>query len=88
MTDYSVPCTSTATLIVAMHVLARDIQSGDGMANAAIKEAGDRLGELQLLLTRCLPLVMAKHHAEHARLGKKTRDMDTLLSDIKKAINE
>jgi hypothetical protein len=37
---------STETLIVAMRILARDIQSGDGVANAAIAEAADRLEEL------------------------------------------
>ena len=37
---------STETLIVAMRVLARDIQSNDGIANAAIAEAADRLEEL------------------------------------------
>ena len=88
MTDYSVPRTSTTTLVVAMHALERDIQSPDGVANAVIREAGDRLSELQLILMDVLPLVMAKHHAEHARLGKKTRDMDTLVDNIKKAVQE
>ena len=35
--------TDTATLIKAMRILARDIESGDGVANAAIAEAADRL---------------------------------------------
>lgn len=39
--------TSTETLIAAMRVLARDIQSGDGVANSAIAEAADRLAEQQ-----------------------------------------
>lgn len=38
---------STETLVAAMRILARDIQSGDGVANAAISEAADRLEELQ-----------------------------------------
>lgn len=38
---------STDTLIAAMRILARDIQSGDGVANAAISEAADRLEEQQ-----------------------------------------
>ena len=38
---------STATLIAAMRILARDIDGGDGVANAAISEAADRLEELQ-----------------------------------------
>jgi uncharacterized protein HemX len=38
---------STDTLIAAMRILARDIQSGDGVANVAIAEAADRLAEQQ-----------------------------------------
>lgn len=38
---------STETLVAAMRILARDIQSADGVANAAISEAADRLAELQ-----------------------------------------
>lgn len=37
---------SDETLIAAMEILARDIQSGDGVANAAIREAGERIAEL------------------------------------------
>lgn len=39
--------TNTETLISAMRKLAEDIESQDGVANAAIAEAADRLGELQ-----------------------------------------
>lgn len=39
---------STESLISALRVLARDIQSDDGIANAAIAEAADRLYELSL----------------------------------------
>ena len=35
--------TSTETLIKALYVLAKDIQSEDGVANAAILEAAQRL---------------------------------------------
>lgn len=38
---------STETLIAAMRILARDIQGGDGVANAAIAEAADRLEDLE-----------------------------------------
>ena len=38
---------STETLIVSMRVLAKNISSEDGVANAAIAEAADRLEELQ-----------------------------------------
>ncbi len=38
--------TKTEILASAMDVLAREIQSGDGIANAAIAEAAERLREL------------------------------------------
>ena len=37
--------TSTETLIAAMRILATEIQSDDGAANAAVAEAGERLAE-------------------------------------------
>ena len=40
------PRTSTPTLIAAMRALARDIDSPDGVANAAILEAAERLAAL------------------------------------------
>ena len=39
--------TETKVLIEALRILARDIQSGDGVANAAIAEAADRLEKQQ-----------------------------------------
>ena len=39
--------TSTETLIAAMRILSQDIQSDDGVANAAIAEAAQRLEEQQ-----------------------------------------
>ena len=39
--------TDTKTLLKAMRILARDIQSDDGVANGAISEAADRMEELQ-----------------------------------------
>ncbi len=51
--------TDTETLVKALRILAVDIQSGDGIANAAIAEAADRLDELAaismdlLKSTRC-----------------------------------
>jgi pyruvate-formate lyase len=38
---------STETLIAAMWILSRDIKSTDGIANAAVAEAAERLAELQ-----------------------------------------
>ena len=44
--------TSTETLIAAMHILATEIQSDDGVANAAIAEAGERLAEQHMRITQ------------------------------------
>jgi len=38
--------TDTKTLIEALRILVRDIQSDDGIANACIAEAADRIDEL------------------------------------------
>ena len=44
--------TSTETLIAAMHILATEIQSDDGVANSAIAEAGERLAEQHMRITK------------------------------------
>ena len=44
------PRSSTETLIAALRILARDIQSEDGLAKAAIAEAAERLEELDEIL--------------------------------------
>lgn len=44
------PRSSTATLHAALNILARDLQTDDGVANAAIAEAAQRLAEL----SRCV----------------------------------
>lgn len=46
------PRSSTETLIAAMRVLASDIQSDDGVANAVMAEAADRMEEMQRQLER------------------------------------
>jgi hypothetical protein len=43
-----------------MRILARDIQSGDGVANAAIAEAADRLEEMDAALALCREKLDAK----------------------------
>lgn len=43
---------TTETIITAMRILAEDIQSEDGVANAAIREAADRLAELNAQTNR------------------------------------
>lgn len=42
--------TDIETLIAAMRILAADIQTDDGVANAAISEAADRLEEFRQAL--------------------------------------
>lgn len=41
------PRTDSVTLVAALRILARDIQSDDGVANACISEAADRIEELE-----------------------------------------
>ena len=47
---------STETLIAAMRILSRDIRSTDGVANAAIREAAERLAELQTVIANARKL--------------------------------
>ena len=67
-----------------MHVLARDIDSKDGVANAAIAEAGHRLAKLQLMVNRAHSIIKAQHGAEHMLDGfkPKKRDIDGLLAEF------
>lgn len=44
----------TTTIIEALRILQRDIQSDDGIANAAIGEAADRLVEFVDVLGDCV----------------------------------
>ena len=44
--------TSTETLIAAMRILSQDIQSEDGVANAAVAEAAERLAEQHMRITQ------------------------------------
>ena len=43
---------STETLIAAMRILSQDIQSDDGVANAAVAEAGERLAEQHMRIAQ------------------------------------
>lgn len=43
-------CSSSATLVSAIRILANDIQSADGVANAAVSEAADRIEQLEAKL--------------------------------------
>lgn len=64
---------STATLIAALYILARHIKSDDGMANAAITEAAERLAELRLIASDCADIVRAQQGAEHMLDGFRIR---------------
>ena len=48
----AIPRTRTPILVSAMRLLAQEIQSEDGVANAAIAEAGNRLSELEAQLAQ------------------------------------
>lgn len=68
-----------------MHVLSRDIKSDDGVANAAIAEAGNRLAKLHMMVNRAYTIVKAQHGAEHMMDGfrkPKKRDIDDLLAEF------
>lgn len=58
--------TPTETIIAALRVLARDIQSGDGVANSAINQAADRMEELNCKVQRCETALKAI--AEHQKI--------------------
>ena len=45
---------STKTLVDALKILEKDIVSEDGMANAVIGEAADRLTEQKVLLDKAI----------------------------------
>ena len=70
--------TNTKTLIEAMRILARDIQSDDGVANGVISEAADRMEELQ-----------AQHRKdddEYAKLWQMYGDLEAERDRYKKAL--
>jgi CII-binding regulator of phage lambda lysogenization HflD len=79
------PRTDTLTLASAMDILARDIQSSDGAANAAIAEAAQRLREVERENAEVWRLVdnlherIAKLSADKAYWGNKH---DKLLAEM------
>ena len=48
----AIPRTRTPILVSAMRLLAQEIQSEDGVANAAVAEAGNRISELEAQLAQ------------------------------------
>ena len=64
--------TSTETLVSAMRALANDIQSEDGVANAAIQEAAQRLEEQQDRIKRLKEaLDLVRPHCSFVHHSKK-----------------
>lgn len=55
---------SNAILIGALRTLARDIQSQDGMANAAIAEAADQMEMMKKLLERAADIIHYQYPSE------------------------
>lgn len=51
------PRSSTDTIIAALMILSRDIETEDGVANAALAEAAMRLSGLRSLVVLALPIV-------------------------------
>jgi hypothetical protein len=71
--------TDTLILAAAMDVLARDIQSGDGVANAAIAEAAQRLRELERVGRNLLRMVEQYDALDYGEDGPPfTPDFDEL----------
>jgi hypothetical protein len=75
---------ATPTLIQAMFLLSRDIQSDDGVANAAIYEAARRLSELRQLLAECAAVVRASAQSvqEQECAQARPRQLDFLVKRL------
>ena len=70
----------TTTLIAALRILSRDIYSEDGVANAAIAEAADRMEEMRLAIAR-----LADQDATLSACdGNVTVTMDATLTDAER----
>lgn len=68
---------STHTLIAALRILAKDIPSQDGVANAAIDEAADRMVAMSRLLDLAVDMI---YYPESYRSGN---GRDKWLADAK-----
>jgi cell division protein FtsB len=80
---------STETLIKAMRILATDIQSDDGVANAAIAEAAQRLEEQQQRIKklesddmRADLLMWSDNLRLQQRIAQLERENDALRADL------
>lgn len=64
------PRSSTETIISALRTLARDIQSGDGVANATCAEAADRLEEYHAALVEIVRLYECVSEEQYPDLAR------------------
>jgi hypothetical protein len=74
-----------------MQILSEQIESGDGVANAAIAEAGRRLLELRGLIQQAEPIISAQHGAVHMLDGFKPKprpEIDVLMDAFKRELEE
>lgn len=76
MQEKEVTRTDTATLIEACRVLASDVQSGDGVANSALREISDRLEEQEATIRHlrveiCNASAVAMEHSDTIEKLKK-----------------
>ena len=69
--------TKTETLIAAMRILSHDIESNDGIANATIAEAADRIEEL------FSELIFQKRLAENTLKLERSVQESTLLETFR-----
>jgi hypothetical protein len=72
---------STQTIIAALRNLASTIESGDGVANAAIAEAADRLEILQLTILKAESLCK-EHESKASRSRRLYEEGDSSESDL------
>ena len=79
--------TETTVLIVAMRELSRTILSDDGVANAAIAEAGDRLVE-QAREISYLTAELERTRSEHFRIHETLTDRIAALRTALQAVVE
>jgi hypothetical protein len=85
------PRSSTVTLATAMQILSEQIEGGDGVANAAIAEAGRRLLELRSLIQQAEPIISAQHGAEHMLDGFKLKprpEIDGLMDAFNRELEQ
>ncbi len=75
---------STPTIISALRILARDVQSQDGVANEALREAADRMEELAYALSLFHPHCAQLHHAKkHQHKVKEPCPVEAIIEKAK-----